>query len=254
VEILRLIFTPFWKILFILHFVLSFLLFYPFLFLFLSKRKYYKHAFFLQKIIARWICWGSFIFVEKEERFPADELPQPCVIVANHSSYIDIVVSYLFLKKYFVFMAKNELNKAPLFNIFFKDMQIAVDRKSRMGSHRAFVRASEEIDRGNSVFIFPEGTISSEGVLKSFKNGPFKLAIDKQVPIVVVTYLNNWKILQNGGFFKSYGNPGISRVVIHKPIETAGMTEENLVPLREQVYNLTVQTLNEHKKNNGNRS
>jgi 1-acyl-sn-glycerol-3-phosphate acyltransferase len=246
VEIIRLILTPFWKIWFLLNFVVSFLFFYPFLLIFLSTRKFYKAAFVCQKIIARWICWMSFIYVRKEERVNVRDLPYPCVIVANHASYLDIVISYLFLEKYYVFMAKMELNKAPLFNIFFKNMQIAVDRKSRIGSHKAFVRASEEIDMGNSVYIFPEGTLSSEGVLKPFKNGPFKLAIDKQVPIVVITYLNNWKILQNGGFFKSYGNPGIAKVVIHEPVSTKGMTDENLVSLRQQVYDLTVNTLNEY--------
>lgn len=140
-------------------------------------------------------------------------------------------------------MAKFELNKAPLFNIFFKDMQISVDRKSRMDAHRAFMRAQEEIDAGNSVFIFPEGTIANEGVLKNFKNGPFKLAIDCQVPILPITYIGNWKLLQNGGFFKSYGKPGISRAIIHEPISTTGMTEENVVPLREAVYKLFEETL-----------
>ncbi|MFL5752759.1 MAG: lysophospholipid acyltransferase family protein [Bacteroidia bacterium] len=246
-EIIRLILSPFWKIIFLLHFAISFLVFYPFLLVFLSKRKWYKYAFVCQKIIARWICWGSLIFVKRYARTDLSTLPQPCVIVANHASYLDIVISYLFLKKYYVFMAKIELNKAPLFNIFFKDMQIAVDRKSRVGSHKAFVRAAEEIDAGHSVFIFPEGTLSSEGTLKPFKNGPFKLAIDKQVPLVVITYLNNWKILQNGGFFKSYGKPGIARVVIHPVISTVGMTDENLVSLRQQVYDLTQNTLNELK-------
>lgn len=248
-EIIRLILTPFWKLWFLIQFVVSFLVFYPLLLVFLSSRKLYKYAFICQKIIARWICWCSLIFVKRYARTNVSELPYPCVIVANHASYLDIVVSYLFLKKYYVFMAKMELNKAPLFNIFFKDMQIAVDRKSRIGSHKAFTRAAEEIDKGHSVFIFPEGTLASDGVLKPFKNGPFKLAIDKQVPLVVVTYINNWKILQNGGFFKSYGNPGIAKVVIHPPIPTKGMTDENLVSLRQQVYDLTQQTLNEFKKN-----
>jgi len=145
-------------------------------------------------------------------------------------------------------MAKFELNKAPLFRIFFKDMQISVDRKSRMDAHRAFLRAGEELDAGHSVFIFPEGTIANEGVLKNFKNGPFKLAIDSQVPILPITFVGNWKLLQNGGFFKSFGRPGFCKAIIHKPINTKGMTEENVVPLREAVYMLFEETLKQEKK------
>lgn len=145
-------------------------------------------------------------------------------------------------------MAKLELNKAPLFNIFFKDMQISVDRKSIMDAHRAFLRAEEEIDAGHSVFIFPEGTIANEGVLKNFKNGPFKLAVDMQVPILPITFIGNWKLLQNGGFFKSLGRPGISKVIVHAPIDTKGMAEENIVPLREAVHKLFEETLKAETK------
>ena len=145
-----------------------------------------------------------------------------------------------------MFMAKFELNKAPLFRIFFKDMQISVNRESRTSSHKAFIRAGEELDKGHSIFIFPEGTISSNGVLRNFKNGPFKLAVEKQVPILPITFMNNWKLLQNGGFFKSYGRPGVSRAIIHKPIDTRGMTEENIVDLRTQVFTLIDSALKKH--------
>lgn len=140
-------------------------------------------------------------------------------------------------------MGKQELDKAPLFRIFFKEMNILVDRSSSMSSHRAFMRAGADIDKGASVFLFPEGTISSHGKLRGFKNGAFKLAIEKQVPIVPVTYLNNWKLLQNGGFFKAYGRPGISKAVVHEPIPTIGMSEKDLVSLRTKVYDIMQQEL-----------
>lgn len=193
--------------------------------------------------MARWITYLSGVYLKKIYQVDPKTIPQPCVIVSNHASYLDIILSYFIIKKYFVFMAKLELNKAPLFNVFFKDMQISVNRKSRSGSHKAFLRAGEEIDAGHSVFIFPEGTISSNGILKPFKNGPFKLAVEKQVPILPITFVNNWKLLQNGGFFKSYGRPGISKAIIHAPIQTTGMTEENIVNLRAQVFILINETL-----------
>lgn len=100
------------------------------------------------------------------------------------------------------------------------------------------MRAASEIQQGHSVFLYPEGTISSAGKLRGFKNGAFKLAIEQQVPIVPITFLNNWKLLQNGGFFKANGRPGISRIIIHKPIATVGMTEDDLVSLRSTVHEI----------------
>ncbi len=89
-----------------------------------------------------------------------------------------------------------------------------------------------ELDKGHSILIYPEATISSFGKLLPFKNGAFKLAIEKQVPIIPVTFLNSWKFLQNGGFLKAHGKPGICRVVVHKPISTVGMTEKDLLSLK----------------------
>ncbi len=247
-EWLRRILAALWKVLFIFNFVVVFLACFPLMYIFLQKRKWFKYVFVLKRFCSWWICFFSFIYLRKIWRAPKKSIQQPSVIIANHSSYLDIVISYLFLPHYFVFMGKSELLKAPLFGLLFKEMNIAVNRKSTTDAHRAFVKAGEEIDRGNSVYIFPEGTIASDAILKNFKNGAFKLAIDKQVPILVVTYLNNWKILQNGGFFKSLGSPGIARIVIHPSIPTKGMTDADVNTLRQKTYDLTKQTLEEYEK------
>ncbi|MGZ4054641.1 MAG: lysophospholipid acyltransferase family protein [Bacteroidia bacterium] len=227
-----------WKLLFILNFVLGLIILYPLFFIFLSKREWFPKAFQLKKFWARWILIVPGLFYKITYRIPANKLPQPAVYCANHSSYLDIVYSYLVIPKYFVFMGKQELNKAPLFRIFFRQMNILVDRSSNASAHRAFIRAGKDIDEGHSAFLFPEGGISSNGKLKGFKNGAFKLAIEKQVPVVPITYLNNWKLLQNGGFFKSIGRPGVSRIIVHEPVSTAGMTENDLVSLLSKVRNI----------------
>lgn len=209
---------------------------YPLFFVFLSKREWFPKAFQLKKFWARWILHIPGIFIKVKYETATDKLPHPAVYCANHSSYLDIVMSYLVIPHYYVFMGKQELDKAPLFRIFFKEMNILVERGNNMASHRAFKKAGEEIDNGNGAFIYPEAGISSNGKLRGFKNGAFKLAIEKQVPIVPITYLNNWRLLQNGGFFKSFGGPGLSKIVVHKPIPTKGLTENDLVSLKTKVY------------------
>ena len=76
-----------------------------------------------------------------------------------------------------------------------------------------------------------------------FKNGAFKLAIDKQVPIVPVVNYNNWWFLENGGYFKSNGRPGIPKIKVGEPIPTKGMTEKNLEELKEKVHTFMVTEL-----------
>ncbi len=232
-----------WKTFFILNFVVGLILLYPIFLVLLSKRKTYHGAFRLMRFWARWILIVPGVFVKVKREIPAEDLPVPCVYVANHSSYLDIVISYIVVPKYMIYMGKMEIEKAPLFRIFFRDMNIYVDRSSRTGSYKAFQTASERLQKGESVFIFPEGTIESKGRLKPFKNGAFRLAIENQVPIVPVTFKNNWKLLQNGGFFKSHGRPGVSKCVLHQPIPTKGMKEEDLISLRHNVREIILKTL-----------
>ncbi len=239
-----------WKTFFILNFVLGLIVLYPFFFILLSKRKWFPLAYRLKRFWARWIMIVPLLFYKITWKTKKENLPQPCIYCANHASYLDIVLSYLVIPKFFVFMGKQELDRVPLFRIFFKDMNILVNRQNLKSSHRAFVRAGVDIDRGQAVFIFPEAGISSSGKLRGFKNGAFKLAIEKQIPVVPITYLNNWKLIQNGGFFKTTGKPGISRVVVHPPISTIGMSQEDLIPLRTQVYNIIQNELNNHTNEN----
>ncbi len=248
---LRIILKVLWKLLFILNFVLGLLILYPLFYILLSRKAWFPKAFQLKKIWAHWILIIPGIFTKTKYETGINELPHPAVYCANHTSYLDIVLYYIVVPNYFISMGKQELNKAPLFRIFFREMNILVDRKSKSGSHKAFLRAGAEIKKGNSVFIFPEGGISSSGTLLNFKNGAFKLAIENQVPIIPITFLNNWKHLQNGGFFKSYGKPGICETIVHSPISTIGMNENDLIPLRIKVRSLIEAEL--EKYNHANR-
>ncbi len=200
-------------------------------------------AFKLKRLWSRiiYICSGLYPVIKyKSKKY---NFPRPCVIVSNHTSYLDIVLSTLYIDHTAVFMAKAELLKIPLFKYFFIYLDIPVDRKSRTGSHKAFLDAGKKIDQNISVVIYPEGTIPANNKLMPFKNGAFKLAIEKQVPIVPVVNLNNWQFLQNGGFFKSNGRPGIPRIIVGDPIDTKGLTEENIAELKEKVFNFTQQEL-----------
>ena len=115
-------------------------------------------------------------------------------------------------------------------------MNILVDRDSRTGTFKALKRMSHEIEIGNPLVIFPEGTISKEAPkLGPFKAGAFAIAIQKQVPILPVTFVSNWKILSRSGFWKGQDGPGISEVVIHQPIPTKGMSKDNIEQLQNDV-------------------
>src|SRR4051812_20617610 len=134
---LKIPFRALWKTWFLLNFVTGLLVLYPFFYTLLLRKEWFPLAFKLKRFWACWILIGSGIVPVARKEFELSAIKGPVVFCGNHTSYLDIVVSYVALSKYFVFMGKAELGKAPLFNIFFKRMNILVDRKSRMGSYKA---------------------------------------------------------------------------------------------------------------------
>ena len=187
-----------WKTIFLLNFVLGLLVLYPFFAILLSRKAWFPAAFRLKKFWAAWIMLIPGLFLSVKRKVPVSALPKTCIYCGNHVSYLDIIASYLVIPNYYVFMGKQELDKAPLFRIFFKEMNILVDRSSNIGSHRAFLRAGADLDKGSSVFLFPEGTISSAGKLRGFKNGAFKLARDERVRILPVAIHGAGNLLPKG--------------------------------------------------------
>jgi len=176
---------------------------------------------------------GLFYTIKRKSKL---QKGQPYIFCPNHTSYLDIMLIYMSIPFYFHTMGKAELRKVPLFKKFFDRMNIPVNRKSVLDSHRAFMRAGSDIDKGISVTLFPEGTIHHNGpVVGRFKNGPFRLAIDKQIPIVPITFMNNWILLPDD-FPKRIGRPGIAGIIIHEPIETKGMTDADLEQLKDRVH------------------
>jgi 1-acyl-sn-glycerol-3-phosphate acyltransferase len=219
---------------FALCFAGLFLAFYPLFLIFLAHPFLYPVANVLRKIWAWLVLFLGFSFpFYKRYKAPVS---QPCIYVANHSSYLDIVAFGLFFPLKSCFMAKAELAKIPLFGIFFRTVDIAVERQSIRGSHRSFVSAAQRLDQGYNVIVFPEGTISSHAPqMKSFKNGAFKLAIEKGVSIVPVTFYNNFKILPNEKF-EFY--PQFLKFKIHRPISTNHLNIEQADELKTKIYRI----------------
>jgi 1-acyl-sn-glycerol-3-phosphate acyltransferase len=235
-----------WKIYFLLVTALSLITLYPFYYFLATNPKHFDKAFKLLKIHINNVLFLAGIRVKVLHR-PILDPKKTYVITPNHTSYLDILLLYKIFPHFFAIMGKNELGSIPFFRIFFKEMNILVDRSSKISGKRAMDKAAEVIDKGYNMVIFPEGGIPSTAPkMRTFKPGAFKLAIEKGAEIIPVTYINNHEILEDQGFFKSVSKPGEALVYIHDPISTKGMDEKDLVTLQEKVYNLINDKLKEY--------
>ncbi len=170
------------------------------------------------------------------------------IICANHTSNLDITAIILLAKRNYVFLGKEELVKNFITGIYFRTIDIPLNRESKMSAFRAFKKAEESLKDGKNVVIFPEGMISENypPVLQPFKNGPFKLAIEQGAHILPVTICNNWNLMWDDG--KRYGtSPGICDIWVHAPIDTSCLTLTDAEDLKAKVYGVISSQLNAHQ-------
>lgn len=239
---LKIIYLPFkllYKIYNLSYFILILILFYPVFRYFLAKEERFPTAFKVIRFFSQlWLYGiGVFIRVKGKENILKD---QAYLICSNHSSYIDPAPLYVIFKQHFVFTGKKEIEKWPLFHIFYTSgMNILLDRHNKLGVLKSFKKMMTVIDAGHPLVILPEGTIPKDAPkLGEFKTGAVSIAIQKQIPIIPVTQTTNWKRLQRSGFIKGASSPGISEVIIHKPISTKGLTRKDTEALQKQLHDV----------------
>lgn len=219
----------------IIVFISIFLLLCPFFYIFI----WFKSS----ENIVHWIyrIWGySVMFfcllrykINKNNKVLANKKYIYC---ANHTSYLDIPTMYCAVYTNLSFIGKSSLGKVPLFGYLYKTMHILVNRHDGNSKKETIERMKYAIDDNKSLIIFPEGTIPRAGSpeMLPFKDGAFRIAIEKQIPIVPVSIPNNYRILPDTDKF----NVALKRctVYMHEPIETIGLTMSDLNLLKDKVF------------------
>jgi 1-acyl-sn-glycerol-3-phosphate acyltransferase len=216
---------------------------YPFLYFLGKDEAHYPAIVKFRRFLAGASSGMAGIFYRVEYEEPIDQ-NQTYIVCPNHMSGLDIPAMCRLMKSNCSFMGKEELTGEAVTNFFFRTIDIPVNRDSKMSSYRAYKKAIDKLQEGVSMIIFPEGGIADEfpPKLQTFKNGPFRLAIESGVPVLPVTILNSWHLMWDNGL--KYGSrPGICHIFVHKPIATAGMSVDDADALRDKVYELIQQKL-----------
>lgn len=171
---------------------------------------------------------------------------QNYIYAANHTSYLDIAAMIMTVPNFSVFMGKASVQKVPLFGYIFKKLHIPVHRSKGSSRYEAFERVKEALSEGKNILIYPEGGILTQHPpeLAPFKDGAFRAAIQKKVPLVPVTILYNWLILPDKLPLVFRRHP--CKLIYHKPIETHNLTEDDIERIKNQTYQLIENTIKNH--------
>ena len=178
------------------------------------------------------------------EVYGLDELRQlvgPAVIVANHASHLDaaVLASTLPVERrrrtavgvvgdYFFDSWLRSSASAIAFNTFpIEDHGVPTSTAARL------------LAKGWSVVVFPEGTRSSDGFVRSFRMNAAQLAVECHVPVIPVGILGTYAAMPRGSYWPLPGRPRVSvrygTPIAPRPAET---TQEFAPKITEAVKQL----------------
>ncbi|HEX5047186.1 MAG TPA: lysophospholipid acyltransferase family protein [Gammaproteobacteria bacterium] len=111
----------------------------------------------------------------------------PCVVVANHASYLDGIILTAALPAGFTYLIKQEMARVPVAGFILKRLGSAfVNREDVLDRKRIARRLVEAAVRGDALGFFPEGTFDTSPGLKPFQPGAFAAAVRAKLPVVPV--------------------------------------------------------------------
>jgi len=152
----------------------------------------------------RWVAVAARLFfrlafiptsVTGMERLPG----APCIVVANHASYIDGIVLQAFLPPRFGFVIKGEVQRVPVLHFVLRRIGAKfVERYVHSASARDARNLVKAASAGESLGVFPEGTFSGEVGLARFRQGAFAAAVKAGIPLVPAVIRGSRGILPSG--------------------------------------------------------
>ena len=170
---------------------------------------------------------------------------QTYIFTPNHQSLIEVPLWVAYLPRNVAYLGKKEVFKYPIFAQGIRLVGVVpVDRSNSPAAVESAKLATENLRRGKSYVVYPEGTRSKTGGLLPFKKGAFMMAIDAGVPVVPITISGATKIMPKGQI-KIF--PSTVHVTIHEPISVEGYSRENIAELMEKTRERIFSALGEEE-------
>jgi 1-acyl-sn-glycerol-3-phosphate acyltransferase len=171
---------------------------------------------------------GMPIIVEGLERLRS---AQPCVVVANHASYLDAFVLVATLPGDPAYVAKQELATPFVTRLPLQRLGVEfVERFEAQQGIEATARVVKAVRQGRTMVFFPEGTFGREPGLRSFRMGAFVVAAQAGVPVLPLAIRGTRSILRADQWFL---RRGIVHIRLGTPIMPTSTDWAAAVKLRD---------------------
>ncbi|KAM4020611.1 1-acyl-sn-glycerol-3-phosphate acyltransferase beta [Anomaloglossus baeobatrachus] len=177
-------------------------------------------------------AYGVRFQVKGLENFQIDE---PCVIISNHQSILDMMGLMEILPDRCVQIAKKELLFAGSVGLAtYLGGVIYINRKQTRDAKTIMAGVAKAMTDDNlKVWVYPEGTRNNSGDLLPFKKGAFHLALQAKAPIIPVVYSSLTSFYDRK---KNLFTGGIIKVEILPKIEISNLKDEDVSALSERCF------------------
>jgi 1-acyl-sn-glycerol-3-phosphate acyltransferase len=156
------------------------------------------------------------------------------IFFQNHTNHLDHCTAYPATPHFKQGVELEEHFHFPVYGWFMKQRGTIPLRQGSLGDLRELSRrARAEMDRGNSLLVFPEGTRTLTGRLGELQPGMFRVARMLRAAIVPVTVTGMYRVMRKGSYLIRPGH----RVTVYcdQPVETAGLGIRDIPQLMERV-------------------
>ncbi len=161
----------------------------------------------------------------------------PYLFCANHTNLLDHATFYAGTPHFKQGVELEEHFRLPVYGWFMRQRG-TIPVKKRAGSARRALEElaagiEQEVARGHSLLVFPEGTRTLDGRVGRFQSGIFRIAIQLGLPVVPTAAAGMFEVMRKGSYRISPGRA--VTVYFDAPIETTGLSSKDAPALAKRV-------------------
>ena len=204
---------------------------YLFASLFISPKRLHG----LARFLCRFILLGAGQIIKIEGEIP-DSKNGPHLYLFNHQSLLDQFLIAGTIKEYVSAVGADYQFSWPIWGRVIKRLgAIPIIRTELTKAIHSLSLAEDEIKKGTSFLLSPEGTRTLTGKMGEFKKGPFHLSVNTGITIIPIGLIgaynskkrNDWRIC-----------PGMVTVRIGKPVKKEYYQKMSVEELRDDIRNM----------------